>query len=698
MDTLYIFIDETGSFSYRDSLSYVGGWVCNKQGLKNVGNKLQQSVKRFNSYLKSKDQSYDLKYPNHLHFMPLHLRDLRTDKDLAIPLVPKYAPVLCQDIFDKFREDALLVFKSSGKPAIIANEQAAYIDILRNTLIQLLDNDPFVDYTHIKIIIGHRRAKFLYGREGIENTWDYEKYMAEKLAAELKEAFEGLEKHINIEFDEARLNPALILADFYCGALRWNQNNYLKGYQNCKTFPFANGYRVVGARLVQHIKFLNEIDSISAAVQCLEVLSTNSADSELKSILKRIIGNLEPQQKSRLYSTIINQMEGHLIENPDRYLYLDWVDNMIGMVREILPSSPDDMGHTELRLEAACKLNQIRITSHRGQTTKGLMQPYLDFLAIYGNLAFENQMEIMQQRIEAVLMGSQVEASNTLQFEGTEDILKETLDAYYHMVGEKLKGSKAKDSNMARLEGTLGQMYAFQYDLAGDDIYFQVAEDHLIKDVAACTPGTTFWRQGMGFLTVLYWKKGDLSKCHDNFLKETEQGEISEKVVFDLADSKRFYGHNRPFLFLHHLNLCALAGQMGKKIQNLDKAKDFLISYGNLDRYPQMLSAKWLGILCAMNKDYPSALSMFNKALKNENGGGFTIELLRLPIKLCRHICLKTMGKRSNFSCENEVQQLEKTQKGAEDTLNQLGIEKYYDEVNPGTLYEIGTILPFYYS
>ncbi|MBW1829784.1 MAG: DUF3800 domain-containing protein, partial [Deltaproteobacteria bacterium] len=574
MDTLYIFIDETGSFSYRDSLSYVGGWVSNKRGcFKKVENKFQQSVKKFNTYLKSKDQNYSLDYPTHTHFMPLHLKDLRTDKDLAIPLVPKYAPVLCQDIFDTLREETLLVFKSSGKPAIIANEQAAYIDILRNTLIQLLDEDQFVDYTHIKIIIGHRRAKFLYGREGMENTWDYEKYMAEKLAVELKDAFEGLEKHIKIEFDEARLNSGLILADFYCGALRWSHNNYLESYQNLKTYPFANGYRRIGARLVQHIKFLNEIDSISAAVQCLEVLSTNSADSEMKSILKRIVGNLEPQQKSRLYSAIIDQMEEHLIENPDRYLYLDWVENMIGMVREILPSSPDDMGHTELRLEAACKLNQIRITSHRGQTTKGLMQTYLDFLEIYGNLAFENQMEIMQQRIEAVLMGSQVEASNTLQFEGAEEILKETRDAYYHMVGEKLKESKAKDSNMARLEGTLGQMYAFQYDLSGDEIYYQFAEDHLLNDVSACIPGSTFWRQGMGFLTVLYWKKGDLSKCCDNFLKESEQNEARENDVFDLADSKRPYGHQRPFLFLHHLNLCALACYMGKKVKNLEKAR-----------------------------------------------------------------------------------------------------------------------------
>ena len=151
MDTLYIFIDETGSFSYRDSLSYVGGWVSNKRGcFKKVENKFQQSVKKFNTYLKSKDQNYSLDYPTHTHFMPLHLKDLRTDKDLAIPLVPKYAPVLCQDIFDTLREETLLVFKSSGKPAIIANEQAAYIDILRNTLIQLLDEDQFVDYTHIK--------------------------------------------------------------------------------------------------------------------------------------------------------------------------------------------------------------------------------------------------------------------------------------------------------------------------------------------------------------------------------------------------------------------------------------------------------------------------------------------------------------------------------------------------------------------
>jgi hypothetical protein len=59
---------------------------------------------------------------------------------------------------------------------------------------------------------------------------------------------------------------------------------------------------------------------------------------------------------------------------------------------------------------------------------------------------------------------------------------------------------------------------------------------------------------------------------------------------------------------------------------------------------------------------------------------------------------MKAAGRRSNFDCEKEVLRLDKRQKGAKETLRQLGIEQYYGEIDPGSLYDVGTILPFYYS
>jgi hypothetical protein len=698
METLYVFIDESGSFSYRRGRSYIGGWVSYQKHLKSIENKLKLCVSKFNKFLNSKSQNYQLNYPHHLHFMPLHVKAYRKGKDQAIPLVPKYAPIFFRDLFTNIRDELLLVFKSSGMPAIIPNEHSAYIDILRNTLVQLVDDKLFNTDSNVKIVIGHRRSEAFYGIDGYEDIHGYEKYLSEKIAEELKSAFDGKKMNVGIEFDNARKNPGLIMADFFCGALRWDNENYLEGYKNIRTYSFANGYRRVSKRIAQRIKFLDEMDSVLAAIQCSEVISSNPADLELKTIFKRIVDNLDQQQKVQLYDATIKLMDEYLLENPDRYNYLDLVENLIEVFQKILPPKHEEMSPSELRLQAALKLNTIRITSHRGLISNGLMKSYLTFLKKYGDAAFGNQLEIIQHRIDAVLMGAQVQAFNAMQFEDVESILKETRDDYIKMLENRLDREGAKDRNAARLEGTLGQMYAFQYDITGEDIYYEFADHHLTKDISACIPGTSEWEQGMGYLTDLYWKNGDLDKACANFLKESHESEKSKDMIFNIAMLDQFQSAKKPFIFLHRLKLCALARKQEIPIKNNEKAAEFLLSNKKIHKYPQSISAKWLGILFAMDEKYTSALMLFNEALKPEETRGFTVELIQLPLKICRHLCLKATGKRSSFDCENEVSRLDNIQKGTKEILRQLGIKKYYGEIDPGSLYDIGTLLPFYYS
>jgi hypothetical protein len=440
------------------------------------------------------------------------------------------------------------------------------------------------------------------------------------------------------------------------------------------------------------------MDSVLAAIQCSEVISSNPADPEISGIFKTIVDNLDQYQKALFYDAIIKQMDEYLFENPDRYNNLDLVENLIGVLQKNLPSNHEEMSSMELRLQAALKLNAIVIASHRGKTSNGLLQSYLAFLDEYGDAAFGNQLEIIQYRIDAVLMGAQVQAFNAMRFEEVENILKETRNEYIKLFENKLDQKGVKDRNAARLEGTLGQMYAFQYDMTGDDIYYEFADDHLTKDVAACIPGTAEWEQGMGYLTDLYWKNTELHKASEQFLKEAQASESNIDLIYDLAKLDQFQSMTKPFIFLHRLKLCALARKQGITIKHHEKAAEFLLDMKNIHRYPQSISAKWLGILNAMEGKYTPALMLFKEALKTDDGCGFTVDLIQLPLKLCRHICMKAAGRRSNFDCEKEVLRLDKRQKGAKETLRQLGIEQYYGEIDPGSLYDVGTILPFYYS
>ena len=70
---------------------------------------------------------------------------------------------------------------------------------------------------------------------------------------------------------------------------------------------------------------------------------------------------------------------------------------------------------------------------------------------------------------------------------------------------------------------------------------------------------STQWRQGMGYLTALDRKKGDLQKAAEQFLDQTEAPENNRDLIWDISRLDLFGSQIDPFLFLHRLNVCALA-------------------------------------------------------------------------------------------------------------------------------------------
>lgn len=126
--------------------------------------------------------------------------------------------------------------------------------------------------------------------------------------------------------------------------------------------------------------------------------------------------------------------------------------------------------------------------------------------------------------------------------------------------------------------------------------------------------------------------------------------------------------------------------------------KKAILNAGQVYKYPRMLSAKWLAIIFAMQNDFNLALKLLNAALKVDKGGGYTMEVVRLPLKLCRHLCLNKLEKKSSFSCKKEVKRFKSVEPKAEETLKRIGIENYYKDINSWDFYEIGTLLPYYFS
>lgn len=725
----HVFIDETGTFSYLQKRnSFVSGWVVADKHEKQLNKTLRKCVNEFNENMKEKGVGESVLYPNHLHFMPLHYKNRRINSDAGISIDPVHVPILVNSIFNALKDKSLLVFRSSGMPFIIPHEQAGYMEVLRHTLVQLLHDPVFGQDVKIIITIGHRRSKMLYG-EGHKQALNYERHLSEQLSTELLQSFTQKKRpNIQIIFDDARNIPGLIIADFFCGAFRNDCRGYLKDYNSSilRNYYFSKGYRLVGVRAVQQLSFFETIDPVAALVQCMDMLSDDMQNEEIQSLFDGMFQRLDESMKKSFFESAQNFITEIIVGNADRYAQLDHVKNMLDLLRGHLTLKiPSGMSPSELRMMAEIQLNEIRIESHKGRTDVSMLQDFLSFLDQYGDLAFENQLAIMQRRIDAILLGIQVSAFNTFRFEEVDGFLREYRDRYKDMFRVELARTGARDGNLARLEGTLGQMDGFLCDINREvaSAHFDAAEDSLKNDIAACVPGSRNWEQGMGYLTALYWKNGDLDKAIPQLLEEAGQPGMNRNNVFNLKNLKALGCEQKPFIFMHRLNICALAQKKGKTITGQDSAADFLLQNKRLSQYPEMLSAKWMAILYGMeaerNEKNAQAIvykghdalaldvmernlcqskRLLDAALDGGNDGGYTIQVLRLPLKLCKHLILKKLCQPSQFDCQKEVACLDKIQPGAEHLLKKLGIEKYYGNEDTWNFYDIGTLLPFYYS
>ncbi|MCD6272760.1 MAG: DUF3800 domain-containing protein [Deltaproteobacteria bacterium] len=698
-----VYVDETGNFSFKKNESFIGGWICRSEEKNKIERIIKKSVGRFNNHLKLTClQNDSLQYPSHLHFMPLHLKHLRTGKDNFISVDPDNIGMFFFDLFTSLKNISLQVFRSTGKPAFFPNEQASYINILRNTLLQLIDQPKlFTQNSKIDIVIAHRRNAYLYGEEGILDWRGYEKYIINGLVNELKGAFVGIKPAINIFFEDARKEPGLIIADFFCGALRWTKENYLEEFNTIKKFPFANGYKLVGSRMVQRIQYLEEIDTPSAAVQCSDVLSGDPANKELTILLKSILQKMNSADISRFCNSIINLFQDRLVDDPDRYSHLPAMAGLIKVLQPMFPVDYSSMNQEQMQLMVAMLLNKIRIISHKGGTGSGQVEELMSFLDEHCEAAFDNQMQVMQYRIDAILMGVQIQAFNIFKFDDVEDLLKEIRERYHALFKNELNSNHCKDKNFASLEGTLGQMYGFLYDLDKDGDYFEMALLHFENDINACIERSAAWEQAMGFLTTLYWKKGEFDKAAGNFLKESGASADSLEKITDLTALNLFQDRHKPFIRLHRLYLCALSAENGNPVNGLDNLKKEFLTDKRISSYPYFLSVKWLAILLLQNGKDQDGLDILNAAISKDDSiiiNTATITAIRIPLAILRHYAAKKLGKRSAFSCESEVNRLGKQQPTIKTALIKLGIKKYYNNENNWSLYDIGTLLPFYYS
>lgn len=697
MDEFIAYIDETGGFSFTDKPRncYVGGWVCQKnEGSEAVLKKLLLSeVHKFNT---ESESDVDLVYPDDMHFIPLHTPAAqRNDSDRHIAVKPECIPPFFQSLFNVLRPRVKFCFFSQGLPAFIFHEQYAYFEVLRNTLAQLLNDKRLGRASSLKIVIASRRKEVLYGFAGFENRQKFESYLAQKLTLELQSLLSPGQMTLTISFASARKNPGLMLADFFCGD-RKSRKDYSSGASQ-QIYKFIEGFRFIDTE--ENVLKSSADLNLSAAFINTAQIYAGSRKRELQAELKKLYSGItsDEDEKKQFCRMVASRLQHLLVDSAERYLNLDEAEVLIRVCRECLPASEDALDNDELSLTAALNLAEIKIRSHRGSINTGLIGDHINFLKQHHQKIFARRLDYLQHLVDAVLIGVQVNCFNQLDFTAIEEYIEPVSDVYKAVMAA-CPVTDGPDENSAKLLGTVGQMHGFLYALNQNEHSFLTAETALKGDVAACLPGSKDWEQGMGYLTTLYWYKGDLDRAVASFLEESRSTDHPQEQVFNLHEDELFGGFRKPFLLLHRLYLGALAQRRGGKLAGIAEFHGQIMKNLDLTAYPNTLSAKWLAVMLMNAGEYEAAGKLLNNALGKADAGDFTIDFVRLPLKILRHQALIKLGRSSSFSLADELARLEKSRPGLNALLAGSGWQDCHQYRDDWDSYKIAQLPPFYYA
>jgi len=689
----FIYIDESGKFMYNRKMdeSYVGGWVCN-HGHKALKKRLTKVVQ---SYLKERKLNFEFSIPEYLHFFPLHKPAKRKDHDSQINVPVEHVKPIVAQIFSEVRKTTITAFRSVGFPYFYANEQQAYMEILRATVYQLIDDLQITARDQIELVIAARRIKELIGEYAFVNIDEYEGQFAESLREEMiNNVFSDLElkeNNIQVVVSSARRNTCLAVADLFCGAFRWYSHDYLTDFKSLlKEYDIHNAFINIPNRLTIILENLFAEYPAIGLLRSFETLSKKPNQSELIKLINYFCQKVKPGDVQQFNHELRRYLQEKLVDDSNRY---ECLDQLIIFIREI------EKRFTDVFITGTLKFYEVKILSHKGSTDLEPVNNYLEFLEQYGQQIYGNMYLVAHERIEAILNYVQPAAFNKLKFEKVSQYVSEEIEKYDRVFPD-MDGKV--DETRARLEGTIGQMFAFLSDYPGNEDLFQKAETYLKRDVKHCIQHSPFWDQGMGYLTSLYFRKKMLNETIETFMRETQSENESSQDIYNLSQLNKFKSLEGNFFLLHRLYVCALAQKMNQiQIQAPEILKDYMLQNEHLSKYPICQSAKWLSIIYAQQNDLQSALDILlkvNTGPTKDTIQGFTIDVIKLPIKILIHLYQIKLGIQSSFNLDNELDLLEKQEQGIKNNLISLGILKFQELSDDFDYFDVAHVLPFYYA
>ncbi|MFN8672927.1 MAG: DUF3800 domain-containing protein [Candidatus Sericytochromatia bacterium] len=706
MKTYNIYIDETGSFykSKDKNTNFVGGWVSSNFNKNNFFKKIAPKIDEINQIIcndYNDDKLFNIK--KDLHYVPLHFEDRRIENDSHIKVPTEKVPEIIQFITDSVFENVDFIFNSTGFPSYFINEQSSYFEILHSTIFQILDEPIFEnkDIEEINLFIASRRTKKVLGDKIYNNLQEYETNICNKISEEIKNIFKykGFSNKIKIKIIPADQIFELQLADIFIGCIR--DKKYIEKYANdkIKQYNIHNAFKYQPKRYTQEIENIFEYDKISALLLAFEYISSDNKKNknELEQLIIKLFSKISEKEEVDFYQELKNYLESKIIRDSLKYENLDFIENFIFNIKNKINLIKNNQ--IKAKITFILEKNYIKIHSHNGKISINEIDNYFKLIEENQELIFNNIYELFQERIETKLKSIPI-FFNRLEFNSWENKLQEEFDLY-KKITDLTKQEVKKDSNLAKISGTLGQAYAFLYNFNKDKDYFDLAEQYIKEDIEYCNKNTSEYYKALGYLVSLYFKKDDLEKAEDYFLLETNSQDKNKDLIYNLSKIDNF-NFNDPFCLLHRIYLCALAQKLEKKeILGLSSFADNFIKNKNVSKYPNFLTGKWLGVLLLNNNENEKANIIFDSILEKYENDEYIIKLIKLPIFLLNFYTKKLLETKINTNFEKEViLPLEKELPNTIQKLKELGFYDLLDKENllQEDLYKISSIMPFYYS
>lgn len=727
-----IFIDETGNF-YKKSTSgsitdIIGGCVfldnnkedleqllINSEEISNINNEILNKYKNENCFNIKKD----------MHFSPLHNIQFRTGNDAHIKVPEGFVEKICQIIFDTSEPKIEFIFRSSGFPKYFANEQSSYIEILKSTIIQLLKEKIFIydDCEEINIIIASRRVEALIGKtakSNFYNTRDYERNLCANLKNDVLDIHKEILKNkiLNIKIEQSSnikiVGLGLELADFFCGALKDKKSNsYLDKYENnskIREYNIHDSLLYVPTNdILSILKYINQDDPTGAIITAIEFLSSKY-DNKVDKLLNIFLEEIQ-LEKIILLNEELKIYFNEELSSSNRYMNIDFIRNFINILNKklVLIENKDTLQGDIIK--ATILKNQLKVYSHSGSifdfnSKNNLFDEYKKMIEEKGSEIYGSIYKALQERHEALLTYSTI-LFNSFEFESLIPRFENEITQYKKMLFNETQA----DNNIAKLEGTLGQIFALKACYANNENKeqdFLKAEKHFLADKKYLTKkiGKDI-NQVNGYLTTLYFRQGNLDKSIESFIQETNfKGDFNQ--IYDF--SNQIESDRNVFMLLHRLYICSLAQKVNnQKIKNIEVMEKYFlnsIKEENLKDYPYFLVIKWLSNLYYKNEEKEKSYNVLQKvqfgSIKENN---FTVELIKLPIILITYyleekyeFAKKTITKND---IENDISDFVKKLPSIQNFLkSEIKLyEKYLNKnVNDWDIFEVCNIMPFYYS